>query len=61
MIVISFSASSGRTFDINVHVAVPAVGRAIEKKMLSDTEKNFGLMAAFTRSWISNRGLAKAV
>jgi len=50
-----------RTFDINVHVAVPAVGRAIEKKMLSDTEKNFGLMAAFTRSWISDRLLAKAV
>ncbi len=50
-----------RTFDIDVHVAVPAVGRAIEKKMLGDTRKNFDLMAAFTRCWIRDRRLAHAV
>ena len=48
------------TFEIDVHVAVPGVGKAIEKKMLGDTVKNFEKMVGFTNSWIRDRGLAAA-
>lgn len=46
-----------RTFAIDVTVSIPGVGKAIEKKMVADTEKNFATMVAFTEQWIADKGL----
>lgn len=48
-----------RVYDFDVSISLPAVGKAIAKKMAAETHDGIEKAAEFTRRWIAERRLAE--